>query len=674
MIKSKKGFTLVELLIVVGIIAVLAAIAIPTVAGIINRSNKSADATNATEMTNAIERFVSEYQMARQDIFSGKFKEGSDADSAQGRVFSAVGISTKNDIKALEKDQYTTSVLALSRETKYPLNEKTVKKVLMNYMKTSYVVFAPKQSDMSFYYSPELGIVIVAETGSTKSELLNIALAQTNVNVETTEWINLTLNANKTENDWANEVWATDSKDQYISMNEVTATNPNPDVDYGDIPEIGGGNIGGGHVGGGGGGSANPGGGGSGSNTIPLGATYISGGMNKCQCGIILNEPSTDSNKKTCPQCGDEIANENYWNKGVEYGAGDALPTVQDGDVYINGDYTYMYNCTYSAGGYWTHNPDINGWSVVVNDKTKTNYSGIVSSINNRNITSLYYTFAGCSNMTTAPSIPSSCVNLVGTFYNCSKLSNVSNVIIGENVKNISNMFKGCSKLTNDPTNPILVLANITNNDAVKNAFDGTGQIYVSNRTSTVKTVSETLVRIVHNNNSVGAVCKPGEFAEDDGYIMDFYAADSYCYEVLDGYLTYDEVLDILSPSMTVTIPSGCAGNYAFRSYDSSQDELYECWCGKEVPSGFSQGCSFDAAGLLITNKNKASYDDDDGAYYNNRYYCDDCGDEYPTLGSYYAFYMTQTLSENETAYTFIGEYSGDDWGYNNAYVIFEKN
>ena len=83
--KSRKGFTLIELLVVIGILAVLAAIAIPSVAGLIDRANVSADNTNANEMTNAIERFTSEYELYCQDIASGTLSIN-DLDSAQGRV------------------------------------------------------------------------------------------------------------------------------------------------------------------------------------------------------------------------------------------------------------------------------------------------------------------------------------------------------------------------------------------------------------------------------------------------------------------------------------------------------------------------------------------------------------------------------------------------------------
>ena len=52
--QSKKGFTLVELVVVIAILGILAAIAIPAVVGIINNAQKSSKETNAAELSNAV--------------------------------------------------------------------------------------------------------------------------------------------------------------------------------------------------------------------------------------------------------------------------------------------------------------------------------------------------------------------------------------------------------------------------------------------------------------------------------------------------------------------------------------------------------------------------------------------------------------------------------------------
>lgn len=168
---SRKGFTLIELLVVIGILAVLAAIAIPSVAGLIDRANVSADKTNANEMTNAVERFVSEYELYKQDVASGVL-DTSNLDSAQGRVYNVTGIATRADIEKFESTGL--SGKGVDIDTKYPANEETVKAVIQNYTKTSSSTFEPKQSDCQYYYSPEVGAVIVGETGATVSELNNI--------------------------------------------------------------------------------------------------------------------------------------------------------------------------------------------------------------------------------------------------------------------------------------------------------------------------------------------------------------------------------------------------------------------------------------------------------------------------------------------------------------------
>ena len=75
---------------VIGILAVLVAIAIPSVTGLIDRANISADNTNSNEMTNAIERFASEYEFYRQDIALGKIKSAYNLDNTQTRVYQVI--------------------------------------------------------------------------------------------------------------------------------------------------------------------------------------------------------------------------------------------------------------------------------------------------------------------------------------------------------------------------------------------------------------------------------------------------------------------------------------------------------------------------------------------------------------------------------------------------------
>ena len=172
--KSRKGFTLIELLVVIGILAVLAAIAIPAVAGLIDRANVSSDVTNSNEMTNAIERFVSEYELYCQDLASGKL-DRNNFDAAQGRVYNVIQTIDRNGIEILEQDSSVVadsiSGRAIYRDTKYPVNRETAKAIVENYTKTSSSTFEPKQSDMHYWYSPDCGIVITEVADATSAQL-----------------------------------------------------------------------------------------------------------------------------------------------------------------------------------------------------------------------------------------------------------------------------------------------------------------------------------------------------------------------------------------------------------------------------------------------------------------------------------------------------------------------
>ena len=173
---------------------------VPSVAGLIDRANVSADNTNANEYTNAIERFASEYELYCQDIASGVLKDADsngtpdNMDSAQGRVFNVTGAVTRADITALESTGFGTK--AINRDTKYPMNNDTLKAIIQNYTKTSSSTFEPKQSNCHFYYSSDCGLVVCAEAGATAEQLNKLVVsgmdAKGNVLTDSTAWMDTT--------------------------------------------------------------------------------------------------------------------------------------------------------------------------------------------------------------------------------------------------------------------------------------------------------------------------------------------------------------------------------------------------------------------------------------------------------------------------------------------------
>ena len=165
---------------------------------------------------------LSEYELFRQDIANGTF-DVNNMDAAQGRVYNVTGADSIEDIRALESEAGFNGIY-IDIDKKYARNLETTKAIIENYMKTTSSTFEPKQSDHSFYYSPQIGRVIVAPSGSKIATLDEIAKADgadyATINAgQLIEWINLSLNANIKRTDWNYTNFATETENIYKAYN-----------------------------------------------------------------------------------------------------------------------------------------------------------------------------------------------------------------------------------------------------------------------------------------------------------------------------------------------------------------------------------------------------------------------------------------------------------------------
>lgn len=80
---NKKGFTLVELVIVIAVLAILAAIAVPTVTNIIDTANKNTDAANCQTIELAL-------KSASAEVAANTWKDG---DGTVGNALTHEGLN-----------------------------------------------------------------------------------------------------------------------------------------------------------------------------------------------------------------------------------------------------------------------------------------------------------------------------------------------------------------------------------------------------------------------------------------------------------------------------------------------------------------------------------------------------------------------------------------------------
>lgn len=59
-LKSKKGFTLIELVVVIAVLGMIAVVAVPKIAGITDKAKTNSDAQTIAILNEAVERYVAE--------------------------------------------------------------------------------------------------------------------------------------------------------------------------------------------------------------------------------------------------------------------------------------------------------------------------------------------------------------------------------------------------------------------------------------------------------------------------------------------------------------------------------------------------------------------------------------------------------------------------------------
>lgn len=100
--KSKKGFTLVELVVVVAILAILAAIAIPVVSSLINTAAKNSALSNAETIELAVKECQAFIATKNDDVYDGSTRDGIIIYSA-ATAYRQISIVQVAKVKAIEE-------------------------------------------------------------------------------------------------------------------------------------------------------------------------------------------------------------------------------------------------------------------------------------------------------------------------------------------------------------------------------------------------------------------------------------------------------------------------------------------------------------------------------------------------------------------------------------------
>ena len=179
-LSSKKGFTLMELLVVIGILAVLAFVTVPSIAGLIEKARMSNDAQDIRAMELALNLCAVDgrsYLSAEFDMpqFEAVLEQTSDVEESHS-------VLTNNRCNgAFDKDFF-------------PKTSKAFNSVVYNYCQVKNKrLTIPSEFETDYYYNVDTGMIIKAEQGITDREVLKDILKSVRDESDLTGmWINIT--------------------------------------------------------------------------------------------------------------------------------------------------------------------------------------------------------------------------------------------------------------------------------------------------------------------------------------------------------------------------------------------------------------------------------------------------------------------------------------------------